>query len=337
MATLKDVAELAGVGLGTASRVVSGKGSVSQATMEKVRAAIDHLGFQPSHAARSLMLGTSQTIGVYIPYVTGTFYSPILSLIFSSLREEGLNMVVAFGSGKLDERSQVLEGVDFLNKRGCDGVIALSNALHEQDMEVLGARARRLVLLNHYLKPVAQQCFTVDHVLGGRTAARALLAQGHRDFAVISGPRHSIDNVERVSGFLDELAGAGIDVDGVWVGEADFSPDGGRERARELLGCGYPFTALFCANDDMGIGALSCLYQAGVPVPAQVSVVAYDDTLSAEYAAPRLSSVHMPWNEMTTNGLNYLLNICYGGQRPTEVASPVGLTLRDSVGPAPQD
>lgn len=336
MATLKDVAELAGVGLGTASRVVSGKGSVSPATMAKVRAAIDQLGFQPSHAARSLMLGNSQTIGVYIPYVTGTFYSPILSLIFSTLREEGLNMVVAFGSGKLDERSQVLEGVDFLNKRGCDGVIALTNTLLDEDMDNLGGRVKRLVVLNHHLKSAAEHCFNVDHELGGRMAARALLEQGHRDFALITGPRHSIDNVQRVSGFLGELADAGIDVDGVWVGEADYSPEGGRQRARELLECGYPFTALFCANDDMGIGALSTLHKAGVDVPGQVSVLAYDDTLSAEYAAPPLSSVHMPWNEMTTNGLNYLLNICYGGHRPTSLPLPVSVTLRDSVGPAPR-
>lgn len=335
MATLKDVAELAGVGLGTASRVVSGKGSVSPATMEKVRKAIEALGFQPSHAARSLMLGTSQTIGVYIPYVTGTFYSPILSLIFSTLRDEGLNMVVAFGSGKLDERSQVLEGVDFLNKRGCDGVIVLTNTLRDEDMQDLGARVKRLVVLNHHLKSAAQHCFNVDHTLGGRMAARTLLDLGHRDFALITGPRHSVDNVERVSGFLDELAASGIDVDAVWVGESDYSPEGGRALARELLESGYPFTALFCANDDMGIGALSLLHKAGIAVPGQVSVLAYDDTQSAEYAAPPLASVHMPWNQMTTNGLNYLLNICYGGNRPTHAPLPVSVTLRDSAGPPP--
>jgi LacI family transcriptional regulator len=336
VATLKDVAELAGVGLGTASRVVSGKGSVSQATQAKVQAAIDQLGFSPSHAARSLMLGTSQTIGVFIPYVTGTFYSPILSLIYSELRAEGLNMVVAFGSGKDDERSQVLEGVDFLSKRGVDGIVVLSNALREEDIEKLGSRHKRLVLLNCYLKSIASQCFTVDHVLGGRKAARALLDQGHRDFALITGPRHSPDNVERVSGFLDELAAEGIDIDGVWVGESDYSYEGGRVRTRELLACGYPFTALFCANDDMAMGALSCLHKAKVEVPGQVSVVAYDDTLSAEYAAPSLSSVHMPWNEMTKNGLNHLLNSCYGGTRPTHEAGEVSVTVRDSLGAPPR-
>ena len=336
MSTLKDVADLAGVGLGTASRVVSGKGSVSKATMAKVKAAIEQLNFQPSHAARSLMLGNSQTIGVYIPYLTGTFYSPILGLIFAGLREAGLNMVVAFGSGKLDERSQVLEGIDFLNKRGCDGVIALSNTLREEDIALIGVRQQRLVLLNHYLAPIGQQCFTVDHELGGRLAARAMLDQGHREFAIITGQRHAIDNVERVGGFLDELAQGGIDIDGVWVAESDFSCEGGRTTTRELLACGYPFTALFCANDDLGIGALSALQQARIDVPGQVSVLAYDDTPSAEYAAPRLASVQMPWHAMTRNGLNRLLNLCYGGERPTDEPHPVSVTLRDSLGPVRQ-
>ena len=104
MATIKDVARLAGVGLGTASRVVSGKGSVSPATLEKVKKAIDELGFRPSHAARTLLTGTSQMIGVYIPVLSGTFYTPILQIIDTELRTAGLHMVVAFGVVLGDER-----------------------------------------------------------------------------------------------------------------------------------------------------------------------------------------------------------------------------------------
>ena len=86
MATIKDVARLAGVGLGTASRVVSGKGSVSPATLERVKKAIDELGFRPSHAARALLSGSSRMIGVYIPVLSGTFYTPILQIIDTELR-----------------------------------------------------------------------------------------------------------------------------------------------------------------------------------------------------------------------------------------------------------
>ncbi|NHZ64385.1 LacI family DNA-binding transcriptional regulator [Massilia genomosp. 1] len=334
MATLKDVALRAGVGLGTASRVVSGKGAVSPKTLARVQKAIEELEFHPSYAARSLMLGSSQMIGVYIPYLSGTFYTPILKLIYAELRAAGLNMVVGFGIGSDDERTQAVQGIDFLKERGCDGVLVMSNVLRDEDIAALGPRKSRLVLLNHSVPSIAAQSFTIDHLLGGRLAAQALLREGHRDIAVIAGPRGAPDNVERIDGFLGELAQAGIDTDGLWVVESDFAPKGGWEAARELAESGYPFTAVFCANDDMAVGALSYFQQAGIAVPEQVSVLGYDDTNSAEYTAPRLTTVHMPWTEMTLSGLNCLLNRCYGMERPVTHDYPVTIALRASLGRA---
>jgi LacI family transcriptional regulator len=334
VATLKDVAQLAGVGLGTASRVVSGKGAVSPKTLARVRKAIEELDFQPSHAARSLMSGTSQMIGVYIPYLSGTFYTPILQLIYAELRAAGLNMVVGFGIGSADERQQAVEGIDFLNQRGCDGVLVLSNALKEEDIEALGPRKSRMVLLNHSLPGMEERCFTVDHTLGGRMAARALLEKKHRKIAVIAGPRSAPDNVERIDGFMDELAQAGIDTSGVWLVESNFAPEGGWDSAKALLESGYEFSAVFCANDEMATGVLSYFQQAGIDVPGAVSVLGYDDTHSAEFTAPRLTSVHMPWTEMTLNGLNCLLNRCYSANRPCSREYKVSITERASLAKA---
>ena len=331
MATLKDVAELAGVGLGTASRVVSGKGAVSPKTLARVRKAIEELDFQPSHAARSLMSGTSQMVGVYIPILTGTFYTPILRLISAELRAAGLNMVVGFGIGNADERQQAVEGIDFLNQRGCDGVLVMSNALTEEDIVALGPRKSRMVLLNHHLDSMEERCFTIDHTLGGRMAARALLEKNHRKIAVIAGPRHAPDNVERIDGFMDELAQAGIDTAGVWLTESNFAPEGGWDSAKKLLESGYDFSAVFCANDEMAVGALSYFQQAGIDVPGAVSVLGYDDTHSAQFTAPRLSSVHRPWTEMTRNGLNCLLNRCYAMNRPFTHDYTVSVTERASL------
>ena len=335
MATLKDVAQLAGVGLGTASRVVSGKGAVSPKTLARVRKAIEELDFQPSHAARSLMSGTSQMIGVYIPFLSGTFYTPILQLVYAELRAAGLNMVVGFGAGSADERQQTVEGIDFLNQRGCDGVLVLTNTLREEDIAALGPRTTRLVLLNHALPGMEERCFTVDHALGGRMAARALLDKGHSKIAVIGGPNTAEDNVERIDGFMAELKKAGIDTDKLWIAESNFAPEGGWDSARKLVDSGYEFTAVFCANDEMAVGALSCFQQAGIAVPGSVSVLGYDDTHSAEFTAPRLTSVHMPWTEMTLNGLNALLNRCYDMHRPVTHDYQVTVTQRASLAQAP--
>jgi LacI family transcriptional regulator len=334
VATLKDVAQLAGVGLGTASRVVSGKGAVSPKTLARVRKAIEELDFQPSHAARSLMSGNSQMVGVYIPFLSGTFYTPILQLIYAELRAAGLNMVVGFGTGSVDERQQAVEGIDFLNQRGCDGVLVMSNSLKEEDIAALGPRKSRMVLLNHSLPGMEERCFTVDHKEGGRMAARALLEKKHRKIAVIAGPRSAPDNVERIDGFMEELAQAGIDTSGVWLTESNFAPEGGWDSAKKLLESGYGFSAVFCANDEMAMGALSYFQQAGIDVPGAVSVLGYDDTHSAEFTAPRLSSVHMPWTDMTLNGLNCLLNLCYAMNRPQTRDYTISVTERASLAKA---
>ena len=331
MATIKDVARLAGVGLGTASRVVSGKGSVSPATLAKVKAAIDELGFRPSHAARTLLSGSSQMIGVYIPVLSGTFYTPILQIIDTELRAAGLHMVVAFGAGLGGARQQAIEGIEFLIERGCDGLILMTNVLLEEDIAALGAKQTPMVVLNHGFDSIAGQCFTVDHTLGGKIAARTLLDHGHRQIAIVAGPASLPDNVVRVNAFVQELAAAGIDTSRLWRVERDFSPAGGWSAAKELMASGTPCTALFCANDEMAVGALSYFQEAGVHVPNELSVIGYDDTPSAEFSAPRLTTVHMPWREMTQNGVSDLLNRCYDLQRNVTRGYPVTMTLRASL------
>ena len=335
MATIKDVARLAGVGLGTASRVVSGKGSVSQATMEKVRQAIEALDFRPSHAARSLLSGSSQMIGVYIPVLKGTFYTPILQLIDTELRAAGLHMVVAFGVGLGNPREQAIEGIEFLMERGCDGLVAFTNHLLDADVAALGPKQSRLVVLNHSFASIPEQCFTADHTQGGVLAARALLEQGHRKIAVVAGPSTLPDNVARIAGFMAELQRARVDTANMWIAESDFSPEGGWNCARELVESGHAFTALFCANDEMAVGALSYLHEVGVAVPGDVSVLGYDDTPSTEFSAPRLTSVHVPWRTVTLSGLNALLNRCYGLEREVVRDFPISITQRASLATAP--
>jgi LacI family transcriptional regulator len=331
MATIKDVARLAGVGLGTASRVVSGKGSVSAATAERVRRAIDALEFHPSHAARALLSGTSQMIGVYIPILKGTFYATMLQTIHTELRANGQHMVVAFGSGNGDARAQTIEGMEFLVERGCDGQIVMANALLEEDVVRFAQRTTRFAILNQSFGSIREQCFCVDHRRAGRLAGRALLEQGHRRFALISGPSTANDNVARVAGFMAELQRNGVDARSVLSLESDFSPEGGLAAARKLLESPRKFTALFCANDEMAIGAMSYFHQVGIAIPKSLSVLGYDDTHTAEYSAPRLTSVHIPWHEATLNALRWLLNECYQSQLPVKRKFPIDITWRDSV------
>lgn len=332
---MEDVARLAGVGRGTVSRVVNGQGSVSPAMTERVMKAIAELDFRPSQAGRALMKGCSQIIGIYIPVPHGTFYSPILHVIDRQLRGAGLQMMVAFGvDNGQDARRQAIEGLGFLSARGCDGLIAMTSQLRDEDIERLGPMRERLVVMNDYFDSIAGQCFTVDHTRGGRIAARALLELKHRQIAIIGGPTDAADNRDRIAGFKDELAQAGIDTDSLWIKASDFSSQGGFDATAALLLSAYPFTALFCANDEMAAGALSCLAEAGIAVPAKVSVLGYDDTPTASFMAPPLTSIHVPWDEVAVNALHRLMNLCYGSQHPLQRDPPIRIAHRASLAEA---
>ena len=211
MATIKDVAKRAGVGVGTVSRVIAGSGPVSAAAAGRVRRAVEELRFRPSHAARVLQKGQSQTIGVFVPLVRGAFYTPILHAIYTTLRTYSRHMVVDFGQRLESERQDALDAAEFLTDRGCDGLLIMGTALKSADIERIAELQPKFVLLNRCVPRFRAQCFNPDHEAAGGAAARALCEAGHRRLAVIEGPKASVDNPLRMRGFMAALEGYGID------------------------------------------------------------------------------------------------------------------------------
>lgn len=331
MATIKDVARLAGVGVGTASRVISGRGSASAAAVERVQSAVRQLDFRPSGLARALSSRTLGMIGVFVPDFSGPFFGRILQTVDAELREFDRHMVVANGCGHGDRRQQALDGTAFLIQRECDGLMLQSNELLDEDLLALYRLQPRLAVLNRVVPTLSAQCFSADHHVGGRLAAQALLSRGHRQIAVISGPDSAPDNEARLAGFHEELAAHGIARAMVQQVEGDFSSESGWRAATQLLDAGRPFTGLFAANDVMAIAAISRLQHAGIRVPEQVSVVGYDDSEPASYSNPRLTCVRIPIQDVVSNASRHLLNACYGATLPvTHIFEPT-FVWRDSV------
>ncbi|WP_027014427.1 substrate-binding domain-containing protein [Comamonas composti] len=336
MATIKDVAKLAGVGVGTASRAISGRGAIAPETLARVQAAASTLAFRPSATARALSLRSVGMLGVYVPVFTGTFYGPILAAIDAELRSVGRHMVATSGCGQGDARRQALDGVAFLIERECDGIVMLSNALDDEDFTVLQQCIGPLAIINRNVPGLAEMCFSVDHAQAGRLAAQALLAQGHRSLAVISGPCNAPDNRARIAGFEAELARHGLALRTEHRLEGDFSFASGSEAAARLLaGAGRDYTALFCANDEMAIGAISRFAAAGLRVPQEVSVMGFDDSPVAAYGTPPLTTVHVPMHAVAVHGCRHLLNNCYGLDLPVQREFPAQIIWRSSVAAGP--
>ena len=339
MSTIKDVARLAGVGVGTASRALSGKGSVSDDTAERVRIAAGRLDYRPSSIARALSLRRSGAIGVYVPLFDGAFYSGILASIDRVLRASERHMVAATGCGDGSLRQKALDGVHFLIDRDCDGLLIASNNLTDEDCLEIMRRCPRTVVLNRSVPGHAGRSFSVDHEAAGRLAARALLAEGHREIAVIAGPATTPDNEARMQGFFAELGRHGVEVPQERRTEGGFLFSGGAAAARHLVEAGGRprFTALFAANDLMAMSAVSALTQLGVRVPQDVSVIGYDDSRFARYTAPPLTTVHVPIDDVSANGCRLLLNDCYETELPVARDFPPSIAWRGSVARGPHD
>jgi LacI family transcriptional regulator len=331
MATIKDVAKRAGVGVGTASRVIAGNGPVSADAVQRVRRAVEELKFRPSHAARVLQKGKSQTIGVFVPLLHGSFYTPILHAIYTALRASGKHMVVDFGQTLESERQDAFDGAEFLTDRGCDGLIMMGTALRPADIERIAGLQPRFVLLNRSAPRYRDRCFNPDHAAAGAAAARALCEAGHRRLAVIEGPRTSSDNTLRMRGFYQALADYGIDASSIPRVHGDFSPESGRLGARALLASESRFSALFCANDEMAIGAISAVREANVSVPSALSIMGYDGIDLSALTVPPLTTVLIPWRQIATNAVHQVLNLCYGSRLPVERDIPAQVLWRESV------
>ncbi|MBB3256669.1 LacI family transcriptional regulator [Paraburkholderia bannensis] len=334
MATLKDVATLAGVGLSTASRAISGKGPVSAAAAARVQAAIEQLNFRPSSIGRAMATQSLGIIGIFVPTFFGSYYGTILKETDTELRAVRRHVVVATGCGEASPREQAIEAVRFLIGRDCDGVVVISHDLHDDDLRMLHALHPRMAFLNRAFDQMPEASFCADHFHGGELAARTLIEHGHREIAVIGGTASSSDNRARLDGFFAELERRGIAREQVPLVMSDFSPEGGYAAAGKLLDSKRRFTGLFCANDTMAMSALARLQHAGISVPRDVSVIGYDDDYSAAYMAPALTSVHIPTAELTRNAVRWLINQCYGADWEIQRRFDVSVTMRASVAQA---
>nr|WP_267877745.1 LacI family DNA-binding transcriptional regulator [Duganella guangzhouensis] len=328
---MKDVAILAGVGMSTASRAISGAGPVSAESLKKVQAAIEQLNFRPSSLGRALSAQSLGMIGIFVPSFFGAYYGTILKQTDIELRAMRRHVVVATGCGDGTPREEAIEAVKFLIGRDCDGIVVLGHDLLDEDMQMLHKMHPKLAFLNRRSATLEASSFYPDHYHGGELAAQTLLEAGHRKLAVISGPAGTSDNEARLNGFFDALARHGVARDEVRLVASDFSREGGFAAAQQLLDDGVDFTGLFCANDEMAVAAMACLHRAGLRVPEQVSIVGYDDDYSAEYSSPGLTSVHIPMQQLTQNAVRWLLNLCYGTQHEISRDFPVTVTRRGSV------
>jgi LacI family transcriptional regulator len=331
MTTIKDVARLAGVGVGTVSRVISGHGSVSPQAAHRVHAAIEALHFRPSSIGRALSSRSLGAIGVFVEVLRGELYRSVVEAADSEIRAVGRHMILVGGHDAPDRGNASKDIVDSLIETTCDGMLIVSHTLSDDDVLGIHDHFAHIAVLHRRIPGLEHACFSIDHYAAGQTAARTLIGHGHRRIGAIAGPSSAPDNNERMRGFVDELNASGMTDLQVDVVQSDFSPPGGFEATRALLEKAPQLSAIFCANDPMAMGALSYLRERAIRVPDQVSVLGYDDIGSSAFTTPALSSIHVPTESIAANAARWLIGQCYGIEQSVQREFSVAVAMRESV------
>lgn len=294
-ATIRDVAARAGVSVATVSRVLNGKNIVRDETSAQVLEAARALRYVPNVAARSLSIRRSHTIGIVLPEVHGEFFSEVIRGIDVAARRNGYHILV---SGSHSDVNEMMEVVNAMRGR-VDGLVVMA-----PDVAVDTLRDDLPVVL---LNSVDGQhdAITIDNFGGARELMRHLIALGHTRIAFICGPGQNADARERLRGYRQAMRG--IDAEPIEV-RGDFTEASGANAAREIAAMKPRPTAIFAANDSMAIGALAALADAGVSVPADVSVAGFDDIPIARYVTPQLTTIGVDIGELGRRALALLLD-----------------------------
>lgn len=332
--SLRHVAELAGVSVATASRVMSGSSHpVSKATRERVLSAADRLSFEPNRLARALVTARSHTVGVIVHDISDPYFGEIVKGLEDGIHADDYRLFVA--SSERDPEKELDYVRAFLSHQ-VDALIfaasSLTNPAYAETLTQLAHRFRTrggvtIILSDHLL---AGPRVIFDNRRGVAEMVGYLAGRGHRRIGYITGPDDLEVSRVRLAGFNSAAAEYGIESGPEYVANGRFTATGGSEAVSEITDR-VDVSAVLAANDLMAIGAMRQLLASGVRVPEDVSVAGFDDIPLAEYGPVPLTTMRVPTYEIGLQGAAILLQ-ALSGEEPEDVRLGGTIIERDSVG-----
>ncbi len=327
--TIRDVARRAGVSTATVSRALANPETVAAATREAVFAAIAETGFAPNASARSLRARTTKMVLALLPGIGNSFYTPILNAVEEVLSLAGYGMLM--GDTRMDRAREA--HYDRLVRSGqVDGVMLLTGRLPHPDFAGLDARIPITLICNDIPGLEGLPVIEIENREAARSLVAHLVGLGHRRIGHAIGPTDNVEAWYRLDGYRTALADAGLAEDESIVWQGAFTFEAGVRVAHQFLAHGAPPTAVFTANDEMAMGFIKTVKDAGLDVPEDVSVVGFDDIEFARYFDPALTTIHQPRAELGRLAAETLLARMTGkGKVPLRTRLPCTLVVRDSA------
>lgn len=333
MTSIKDVAAQAGVSVATVSRVLNSHPSVSPDARTRVLAAVDALGYRPNAVARSLRTDQTRTLGLVISDVLNPYFTELARFVEEEARALGYSVII----GNADERPELQDHhVRTLLDRRIDGLLVSPADGDSPLMAEVSRGGTPMVFVDRWMPGVDVPVVRAD----GRHAIRHLVAHlhalGHRRLAIIAGPAATTTGDERVEAFREALRAYELDLPEVYIGQGDFQADSGRRVTERFLALPEPPEVVFAADNLMALGALDAIRAAGLRVPQDIGLAAFDDIPWFVHTDPPITAIAQPTGELGRAAVRALVDMVEG-RSPQSVTLPARLVVRRSCGEPASD
>jgi LacI family transcriptional regulator len=336
VATILDVARIAGVSPATVSHAFSAKRPVSERTRARVRAAAVRTGYRPSQLAAAMVTGRTRTLGVVVPDIANPFFSELVRGAEATAMAGGYMTIVCSSELDADLEDRCVE---VLTDKRVDSLLYLPGTTRRHRCLEDAALSRTpLVVIDEEMPdlPAHASVVTSDNEQGGAAAGRPLAELGHAEIGVVAGPPGLPTAEARLRGFLAALAERGIVIARQRIVRAvSYTMEAGTLAGASLLGRQPEITAVFCANDLIALGLMRAAVEAGRTVGRDLSVAGFDDSFVAQLVSPALTTIRQPIAELGRRAAALAIGaIEDGGRQPRREVLPVQLVVRGSTVPA---
>jgi DNA-binding LacI/PurR family transcriptional regulator len=330
-ASIKDIARIAGVSHSTVSRALHDSSLVTRATAEEIQKIARDVGYRASAVARGLVTRKTRTIGVVVTTVTDPWVGEVLSAIELAANDHGYAVFLADSNADPAREKSVVQS---FAERRVDGIVVTSSRVGALHTPMLSQMMVPIVLINNQHPGEFVHSVMIENLAASRDATGHLIGLGHRRIAYVGDQYGHQSDAERFAGYREALQQAGVPFFPEWVAHGDGKAEGGTAAMNQLLALASRPTAVFCYNDMTALGVLRAIHARGLRVPADISLVGFDDLFFASYTQPPLTTVRQPRRKMGQMAFESLLKLM-SGEDPAEIKVPAELIVRESTAPPP--
>ncbi|QQF79545.1 HTH-type transcriptional repressor PurR [Histophilus somni] len=330
MATIKDVAKMAGVSTTTVSHVINKTRFVAKETEQQVLQAIKNLNYSPSAVARSLKVNTTKSIGMIVTTCETPYFAEIIHSVEELCYRQGYSL---FLCNTQNNPEKIKNHLDMLAKKRVDGLLVMCAEYTQNSLNLLAAfEDLPMVVMDWGPFNENTDLIQDNSFSGGYIATKYLIDNGHKDIAIISGELKKTTAVMRYQGFEKAMQEANLAINPDWIMEGFFEPEDGYECMNKILVQDKLPTAVSCCNDVMALGAISAIGEKGLKVPDDISVIGYDNIHASRFFSPPLTTIHQSKSRLGVQAINLLFKrISEKGKEHEIIEIYPELVIRKSV------